>query len=113
MHYSETEYILACQALNRTCGQEGVDWALSLLEQGYGAPSLCVLACMKPPYNSYEMGELCAAVLTELKIADISPAAALRPFAIGTIKAALSGRIELVIALNILMDLCIETNYHQ
>jgi hypothetical protein len=32
MYYPETEYILACKALHRNFGQEGVDWTLSLID---------------------------------------------------------------------------------
>lgn len=103
-----TSRILADKALMRTCGQECVDWAFAMLEQSHDDESLCVLACMSPPYNHFEMAELRDKALFSLNLGDIQRPEALRMYAKETMKAALTAGKDLGAALSILRDLYYE-----
>lgn len=53
----KTVEILARRRLDRECGQECVDWAIGMLEHGYGydSKSLRALAGLTPPFHHFEM----------------------------------------------------------
>ena len=48
-------------------GEECVDWAASMLEQGYDSTSLRILAGLSPPLNHFEVAELRDRVLSEIR----------------------------------------------
>lgn len=108
-----TENILAAKALNIDCGQQCINWALSMIEQGYDDKSLYMLACMQAPFNHFEIAELRDKVLIKFKIPDISLPTALHIYATETIKNALLGKVEFIHALHILNQLCIDNNYYR
>lgn len=108
-----TARILANRALSRTCGQECVDWALNLLEQGHDGMALCVLACMHPPHNHFELAELRDTALADLKLAEIQPPQALNLYAVEIMKSALSDKIDSLRALQALRDIYCEDDCQQ
>jgi hypothetical protein len=61
-----TMQILALRALQRSSGEECVEWAVSLLERGRDSRSLRILAGMTPPLNHFELSDLRDRVLNEL-----------------------------------------------
>ncbi|CRX38457.1 hypothetical protein [Estrella lausannensis] len=108
-----TARILADKALMRTCGQECVDWALGMLDQGHDGEAFCVLACMSPPYNHFEMAELRDKALSSLNLGDIQLSEALWGYAKETMKATIKGEKDVGSALNLLRILYFEGGFLQ
>jgi hypothetical protein len=99
------------RALERRCGQECVDWAIGLLEQGAKTRTVGILAGMMPPFNPFEMAELRDRVLEELGIADLPREQAIVAYARELAADALAdpcGPFEL---LHELSELCIAEGY--
>jgi hypothetical protein len=69
-----TMQILALRALRRSCGEECVAWAVSLLERGHDSRSLRILAGMTPPLNHFELSALRDRVLNELSPPELNDA---------------------------------------
>jgi hypothetical protein len=67
-------HILAMRALRRSCGEESVQWAISLLERGLDSRSLRILAGMTPPLNHFELSDLRDRVLEELSPRELNEA---------------------------------------
>jgi hypothetical protein len=65
-----TTRLLASKALRRPCGQECVDWAVSMLEQGFDGRYLGILAGLTPPFNPFDLADLRDRALKELGISD-------------------------------------------
>jgi hypothetical protein len=61
-----TKEILAYRTPNRVVDERWVDWAVSMLEQGYDTPHLRVLAGESPPFNQFEMVALADRAFEEL-----------------------------------------------
>ena len=58
--------ILARRKLDRSCGQECVDWAIGMLERGFESRSLLMLAGVTPPLNHFEIRDLRDRALEEM-----------------------------------------------
>ncbi len=67
IHVSTTKVLLD-KALQNTCGEDCVDWAIGLLVQGKDTPNLTRLAAQVPPFNHFELCGLRDRVLEELCI---------------------------------------------
>jgi hypothetical protein len=67
-------HILAMRALQRSCGGESVEWALSLLDRGLDSRSLRILAGMTSPLNHFELSDLRDRVLDELSPPELNEA---------------------------------------
>ncbi len=106
-----TERILADKVLQKTCGQECVDWAIRMLEEGYDGECLSRLWGMVPPFNHFEIASLRDHALAELGIHEIAPSVALSRYATEILSTGLSGEIELVDAISIVKDLCLANDY--
>src|SRR5262245_9133475 len=85
-----TAHILADKALQESCGQNCVDWAITMLEQGHDGHNLMMLAGMLPPYNHFEIAALRDRALHELRIGDLDPSVAIRTFAVERLRLALA-----------------------
>ncbi len=108
-----TAHILAGKALQESCGQNCVDWAISMLEEGRDGHNLTMLAGMLPPYNHFEMAALRDRTLCELGIADLDAELAVRTFAVERLRLALEGDFNLMEAVREIKDLCIANNYQK
>lgn len=106
-----TNRIRALKALNHSCGQECVDWAISQIERGRTERYVLMLAGMSPPFNHFEMAELRDRALAELGFGSISRADALRVYAAEIAQDAESGRAEILPTLHELNRLCIDEDY--
>ena len=106
-----TARILADKALQQTCGQECVDWAISMLEQGRDGHYLTMLAGTSPPFNHFEVADYRDRSLRELGITDISDSAAVTTYAAEHLRLALAGEADLISTLNVIKDLCIARDY--
>lgn len=108
-----TARILADKALQQTCGQECVDWALAMLEQGRGGHYTAMLAGLTPPFNHFEVVAYRDHSLRELGIADIADAAAVSTYAAEHLRLALAGEADLISTLGVIKDLCIARDYQK
>ena len=106
-----TTRILAMKALERRCGQECVDWAIGLLEQGASTRSLGMLAGMMPPFNPFEMADLRDRVLEQLGIAELRREEAVVAYARELAADALADRRGPYELLHELSELCVAEGY--
>jgi hypothetical protein len=106
-----TVRILADKALQESCGQQCVDWAIGLLELGHDSPSLLQLAGMLPPYNHFEIAALRDRTMEELTIEDVAKSEAIRGYVVEVLRSALDGDLHLIEALKIVTVLCIADGY--
>jgi hypothetical protein len=108
-----TARILAEKALQATCGQECVDWAVSMLEQGRDGHYLTMLAGMSPPLNHFEVADYRDRSLRELGIANISDSEAVAAYSAEHLRLALAGEVDLISTLSVIKDLCIAHDYQR
>lgn len=106
-----TNRILALKALDHSCGQECVAWAINLIERGKTERHVLMLAGMSPPFNHFEMAALRDRALAELGVRSISRADALRIYAAEIAQDAERGRAETFSTLRELNRLCIDEDY--
>lgn len=111
MDQVSTARILADKALQNPCGQECVDWAVSMLEQGQDGRHLVFLAGMAPPHNHFELAELRDRALEEVGVIGASDEIALRRYAAEELQRALAGEADLVEILRAFKDLCVGNDY--
>jgi hypothetical protein len=57
-HSVSTTRLLALKALNRSCGEECVTWAIGQIERGKTERHVLMLAGMCPPFHHFEMAAL-------------------------------------------------------
>ena len=106
-----TTRILADKVLQKTCGQECVDWAIRMLDEGHDGECLSRRWGMLPPFNHFEVASLRDHALAELGIPDFTPSVALSRCAKELLRAGLTGEIRLTDALATVKDLCIANDY--
>jgi hypothetical protein len=106
-----TKQVLAEKALNETCGNQCVEWAIGMLESGHDANYLLRLAGMLPPYNHFEIADLRDRALNELGAHDISTFDAVTAYAVELLDSALRGDVDILHALARVNDLCIANDY--
>jgi hypothetical protein len=106
-----TNRLLALKALEESCGQECVDWAIRQLEAGVTTRHVMMLAGMAPPFDSFEIASLRDRALEELGLTTTSRSEALTLYAAEIAADALHARIDLYVALKELSRLCIEQDY--
>jgi hypothetical protein len=106
-----TTKILALKALERRCGQECVDWAITMLEQGASQKSIGVLAGMTPPFNHFEMASLRDRALLDVGASKPTHSLAIQAYAGELALEALAGDIDTFRLLEELAELCIAEGY--
>ncbi len=106
-----TNRILAEKALQKTCAQQCVDWAINLLEPGHDGYYVAMLAGQVPPFNHFELADLRDRALHELGIKEVVPSIAVHRYAVECLRAALAGDVDRVEALAIVKDLCVAIDY--
>jgi hypothetical protein len=106
-----TKKILALKALNRTCAEECVDWAIGQIERGINTRHVLMLSGMTPPFNHFEMSDLRDRALGEVAAEPMAYADAVKVIAAETAADALHGRIDMLSALHMLNRLCIDEDY--
>ena len=106
-----TARILARRATLAECGQECVDWAISILEQGHDGHYLRLLIGMSPPFNHFEVAGYRDGLLTELGLANISTDDGVSRYSAEVLQETLTGKRCLIEALHEVSDLCISTQY--
>ncbi len=106
-----TVEILARRALDMTCGQECVDWAVGLLVEGQDCMHLRELAGAVPPLSHFELAALRDATLEELHIEPVPPADAVTMYARERLRAALTGSADLVDEIAVVSQLYIRHDY--
>ena len=108
-----TRRILAEKALQETCGQQCVDWAIGLLERGSDSHYIFRLAGMVPPHNHFEIAELRDNVLSDLAIEDTSPEKSITAYTLEICRSVLNGEGDVVAALTEIAQLCISAEYQR
>jgi hypothetical protein len=106
-----TSKILALKALERVCGQECVDWATTMLEQGAGQRSIGMLAGMTPPFNHFEIASLRDRALFEIGAKELSHSQAIRVYASELALDAVAGDKSFNRVLDELAHLCVAEDY--
>jgi hypothetical protein len=106
-----TAEILAKRALERSCGQDCVDWAVALLIEGWDTPHLRMLAGKNAPHNHFEIAALRDRVLDELGATCISREQAVSMFAAVRLEPAINGEADLPTEVAAVAQLCIDTGY--
>lgn len=85
-----------------------IDWATSLLEDGYDSPSLRVLAGFVPEENYFEVESYLLKSLDELNIPILEEADAIKAYAYEILTGLVNHEITKEKALRLLADICIE-----
>jgi hypothetical protein len=106
-----TAKIVAMRALERTCGQECVDWAISLLEQGISTRNVTILAGMMAPFNHFEMAEQRDRVLHELGAPQLTREEAISAYAGELAAETLTSDGDVFQLVSELAQLCIAEDY--
>jgi hypothetical protein len=106
-----TAHLLADKALQETAGQQCVDWAIGMLEQGYESEHLIRLAGMLPLYNHFEVSSLRDRALEELQIRQSNNDSILRQYAAELLSEGLNGGRELNLAIKEVKDLYIRNGF--
>ena len=106
-----TARILADKALQVTCGQQCVDWAITMLEEGKDGETLKMLAAQLPPYNHFQLASLRDRALSEQGISNLDGEVAVSTFVVEQLRIALAGEADLIETLGAVKDLCIARNY--
>lgn len=102
-----TARILVDRALLKLCGQECVDWAVSMLEKGHDGHNLAILAGMSPPFSHFEVADHRDRALRELGLSDTSDDAAIATYTAEQLRRALKGEVDFLPTLEIIKDLSI------
>ncbi|MGD9632409.1 MAG: hypothetical protein AB7G28_02145 [Pirellulales bacterium] len=105
--------ILAERALEQSCGQQCVDWAVGLIEEGHAEDFVLRLAGMLPPYNHFEIKDLRDKALAELRIDALPSDEAVTKYVVEILQLALSGGANLVESLALVKELCIANGYQK
>ncbi len=108
-----TNRILAERALQETCGQQCVDWAVGMLEQGADSHFVLRLAGMVPPHNHFEIAELTDKALDELGIDDMPQDQAVTKYSVELLRSALRGDTDILTVIAQVKELCIATDYQR
>lgn len=106
-----TAQILAERALQKTCDERCIQWAIDLLESGYDSGEVCRLSTMRPPHNHFELASLRDKVLDELGFQSISKDDAITMYVTELISDALSGRSGLDDVLEQVKEFCVANDY--
>jgi hypothetical protein len=111
MNRVTTTRIVAEKSLQATCGQQCVDWAIFMIEQGCDNQYVLRLASMLPPHNHFEIADLTDRALNDLGIAPVSPSDASIAYAVELFRCALDGEVDMLTALTEVKELCIANDY--
>jgi hypothetical protein len=106
-----TTKLLAFKALERPCGQECIDWAIGMLEQGVEHKSVTILAGMTPPFNHFEIASLRDRALADLKVTELPRSHAVKAYVAELALQALADDKDLLHFLKELTNLCIAEDY--
>ena len=108
----KTYEVLAWKQLNRDVDEKWSDWALEMLTAGFETEHLIELAGISKPYNQFELKELTDRVFEELGLDISDETKIINQYASYLVNLVLNGKRDLLPTLNILKDLCIETDYN-
>jgi hypothetical protein len=111
MQAPSTTEILARRELQTSCGQEVVDWAISLLEVGKETRHVLLLAATAPPFNEFELARLRDLALEELGVEVASGDTSIISFACELLHDALVGERDMHSTLSLVKDLCVHREY--
>ena len=106
-----TARLVAEKALERTCGENCVEWAVAQLCAGKEGHHLAMLAGMVPPHNHFEIAALRDAAFRELGIESLSKRDAIRTFAEELLRDALADDALLRAAVREVAALVIADNF--
>lgn len=106
-----TAYIQTLKFLQKSCGQECVDWAIGLLEEGHDSHYLRLLIGMAPPFDYYEVGSYRDGLLRELGLSEFDPADCISEYSKEQMQKVLNGELDLMETLEEISSLCISNNY--
>jgi len=107
-----TARILTDKVLEETCGQECVDWAISMLEQDCDGHYLAILAGMSPPFNHFEIADLRDHSLREMGLSDFNESTAITTYVAEQLRILLNGA-DLAAKLDVIKDICIALDYQK
>ncbi|RLS44094.1 MAG: hypothetical protein DWH81_01440 [Planctomycetota bacterium] len=80
----------------KTCGQECVEWAIGLLEDGHDSHYLRLLIGMSPPFNHFEVASYRDGLLKELGFNKFDPAAWICEYSREQMQKVLKGELDLI-----------------
>jgi len=100
-----TAQILADRALQTSCGEQCVDWAIGLLETGRETSATCRLAAKLKPHNHFELASLRDQILVELGVYDTSDDDAIIMYSAELLGRANDGTVELDTAIAEVKDM--------
>ena len=103
--------ILARRKLERSCGQECVDWAIGMLERGFESRSLLLLAGMTPPLHHFEIRDLRDRALEEMGLPEHHIEDPVIAYVVAMVSAALSDVGALRETFATVARLAMETGY--
>ena len=106
-----TTRILAEKALQKTCGQNCLDWAISMLELGYNGHYLTMLAGISPPFNHFELSDFRDRALRELKIPETNPKDSVTAYTAEILTSLLNNNARIVASLAEIKEMCIKADY--
>jgi hypothetical protein len=98
------------KASQKSCGQECVDWAIGLLQNGKEGEHLLRLACQFPPHNHFQIARYRDLVLEEQHYNEIQRDQVILIHAREILEFGLEGRIPLLNAVKEVARVCMENN---
>lgn len=93
-------------------GEDWVNWAIDMVENGYESEHLYILAGKTSPYNLFEIDDLVEKALAELGIKRPIGNEAIDGYAYYLISQALSGSLQYADVLQHLKNICITLDYY-
>lgn len=106
-----TRTILAYRALHRKVNEQWIEWAVSMLEQGFDAYHLRIFAGESPPFNQFELLELADKTFEELGLEWSNTEGIISNYATELLEEMLEGRKRVEDVLNVLKNICIELDH--
>lgn len=103
-----TKEVLAFKVLNRNFDKTWVEWALNMIEAGFEAEYLLILAGESEPFNHFEMTDLTNQVFRELKLDWTNKSEILDNYVCYLIDQGLKSEKNSVDILRELKNLCVE-----
>ena len=101
------------KSLDLPIGEEGVDWAIEMIEAGFESENLYMLAGHSKPYNSFELGELTNCVLKDLGLDYSNHDSTTKNYVYYLIKESIDRPATYLKTLSELCNICRELNYDE
>ena len=106
-----TACIQTRRVIQATCGQECIDWAISLLEAGHDSHYLRLLIGMSPPFNHFEVANYRDGLLDALGVNSIDPETCVSNYCAELMQSVLNKERDVFETVKEIAGLCLQCGY--